>query len=258
MPTGPGTRPSNSAVSSTAPAAPTALSPSTVPEVIAGLDSVQAQAVAADDRGARDGLACFNYLYRSITGEVLQRLEQPDGFQDKRFMAALDVEFAKRYFHAIALYQEGPASAPRSWRVLLDKRADATIAPLQFAVAGVNAHVNFDLAFALVAACQSIGSPLGSDTQRQDYQCLNQIFADQMTSLRHHFEDLVERTLDRSEVNVVNNTVDDLIVVLTRDAAWHRAEHLWSVRDQVAAFRAEEETLDILVGLAGRGLLAHL
>jgi Family of unknown function (DUF5995) len=230
--------------------------PSTVPEVITCLDAIQSQAVAADSQGPRDGLASFNYLYRSITGDVQEKLNA-GLFRDKEFVITLDVEFAKRYLHAIALYQAAPKSAPRSWQVLLDRRANPDIAPLQFAVAGVNAHVNFDLPFALVATCESLGSPLGSDTQREDYQHINQIFAEQMAALRHHFEDPVVQDLDRSTVSTVNNDLDELTVVLTRDAAWYRAEHLWTLRDQPHALDAQTETMDVLVSLAGRGLLVH-
>jgi hypothetical protein len=132
------------------------------------------------------------------------------------------------------------------------------IAPLQFALAGVNAHVNFDLAFALVTACEVIGSPLGADTQRSDYQRVNDVFADQMASLRHHFEDLVERDLDQSVVSSLNNHLDDIAVILARDAAWHHAQHLWTVRARARAMREQTEATDLLVSLAGRGLLAHL
>jgi Family of unknown function (DUF5995) len=232
-------------------------SPSTLPEVIACLDAIQAQAVEVDNRGEHDGLACFNYLYRRITEEVLREVEA-GMFQDNTFLVALDVEFARRYLHAIALYGVDPRSAPRSWQVLLDARSNPHIAPMQFAVTGVNAHVNFDLPFALVAACEAIGSPLGSDTQRQDYQRINQIFAGQMAALRHHFEDADERAIDREAVSTVNNDVDDLAVVLSRDAAWHRAKHLWSVRNEPSVIHTETEAMDHLVSLAGRGLLIHL
>lgn len=231
--------------------------PTTIPEVLTRLDAIQTQAETADDRGPRDGLACFNYLYRAITGEVWQTL-QSGGFEDEQFLATLDVEFAKRYLQALDLYGGAPHRAPRSWRVLLDRRADKGIAPLQFAVAGVNAHVNFDLSFALVMACEALGRPLGADTQRRDYQRVNQIFAEQMSSLRHHFEDLIERDLDRSTVNALNDRVDDMTVVLTRDAAWHRATHLWTVRAERLIFDEQEESLDLMVSLAGHGILAHV
>jgi Family of unknown function (DUF5995) len=239
-------------------AGPSSDTPTTVPEVIARLDIIQSQAETQDERGPRDGLACFNYLYRSITQEILNTLEEPDGFEDRTFLARLDVEFAKRYLHALDLYHADPDTAPRSWRVLLDRRADSGIAPLQFAIAGVNAHVNLDLAFALVSTCEALESPLGADTQRLDYQRVNQVFATQMTTLRHHFEDLLERDLDRSEISSLNTHLDDLAVVLTRDGAWHHAEHLWSVRMRPKALLDREETTDVLVSLAGRGILSRL
>jgi hypothetical protein len=232
--------------------------PTTVPEVIARLEAIQDKVEATMPRGPRDGLACFNYLYLAITRQILDTLQTAGGFADERFLATLDVEFAKRYLDALSRYERDPDSAPRSWRVLLDRRAIPEIAPLQFALAGVNAHVNFDLAFALVTTCEALRSPLGSDTQRSDYQRVNDVFATQMANLRHHFEDLVERDLDQSAVSSLNNHVDDLAVILARDAAWHHAQHLWTVRARSAAMREQTESTDLLVSLAGRGLLAHL
>jgi hypothetical protein len=232
--------------------------PTTVPEVISRLNEIQEAAVGYDERGVRDGLACFNYLYSHITEHVLENLDKPDGFTDREFIATLDVEFAKRYLLALERYAADPSSAPRSWRVLLDRRADRHIAPLQFALAGVNAHVNYDLAFALVTTCEAMGSTLGADTQRRDYQLINGIFAEQMSGLRHHFEDLVERELDESAMNSLNDHVDDIVVVLTRDAAWHRGRHLWTLRKRAAVMLEQAESTDLLVSLANRGILAHL
>jgi hypothetical protein len=232
--------------------------PSRVADVVAHLDTIQQQSETTAPRGQRDGLACFNYLYRSITQQILDTLETTDGFEDKNFVSMLDVEFARRYLDALERYAGDPASAPRSWRVLLDRRSDAGVAPLQFALAGVNAHVNFDLAFALVTTCDAIASPLGSDTQRRDYQRINEVFASQMASLRHHFEDLFERDLDRSALSSLNNHVDDVSVILARDAAWHHAQHLWTVRAEPRAMHEQTEATDLLVSLAGRGILAHV
>src|SRR5262245_43850067 len=86
---------------------------------------------------AGDGLACFNRMYLIVTLAVRGRVTS--GFvADEAFMAHLDVVFVNRYLAAIDAYQQSPANAPRAWRVLLEDRSEPGVAPLQFALAGLN------------------------------------------------------------------------------------------------------------------------
>ena len=51
--------------------------------------------------------------------------------------------------------------------------------PLPSAAAGVNAHINFDLPFALVTTFDHLGSdPVDDGEQHHDYLQINNIFAD--------------------------------------------------------------------------------
>jgi hypothetical protein len=232
--------------------------PSSVAEVVDRLKAVQTVAETNPPLGRSDGLACFNYLYTLITSDVLEKIDGGNFFHDNNFLASLDVEFAKRYFRAVCAYEELAASSPRSWAILLDERATAGISELQFAVAGVNAHVNFDLGFALLAACEALGCELGAGNQRDDYQKVNDIFAAHMADLRHHFENWLGRQLDRSFCEKVNNWADDMIVVGTRDLAWETAEHAWQVKADPAAMATLTGVVDRLVSLTGRSVLIHL
>ena len=45
------------------------------------------------------------------------------------------------------------------WRVLFEQRENGRIARVQFALAGVNAHINHDLCAAIVATCEAMGTP---------------------------------------------------------------------------------------------------
>ena len=42
---------------------------------------------------------------------------------------------------------------PTAWQPLFERRADPGIEPIQFALAGMNAHINHDLPLAVVATC---------------------------------------------------------------------------------------------------------
>lgn len=235
--------------------------PRDVPEVLDRLGALQKEADARAPRFAEDGLACFNYLYTRITEDVLAYVERSSAadpersFEDPEFLRILDVQFAKRYLDAVRCDEQQLSTTPRSWQVLFESRGNRWIKPMQFAVAGVNAHVNYDLAFAVVSTCQIMGRPVGQGSQRSDYQKINDIFAAHMRELRRHFEDKLERVVDHAISDLADDT-GDLTVVLARDAAWRRAEYLWALRDDPEETELERRAIDWRASMAGRGILA--
>src|SRR5829696_5160802 len=87
-----------------------------------------------------DGVACFNHLYLAVTKAVDGRVATA-GFVDPAFLSALDVTFAKLYFKAVGAAPAGRKPS-RAWRPLFEQRRRQRIAPIQFALAGMNAHIN--------------------------------------------------------------------------------------------------------------------
>jgi hypothetical protein len=81
-----------------------------------------------------------NRLSLRVTRGVRQAVAGP-AFRDTRFMSELDVVFAKLYFAAIAEGEIDVSRAPSAWRPLLRCRTQRGIARLQFALAGMNAHI---------------------------------------------------------------------------------------------------------------------
>src|SRR3954465_14519851 len=114
-----------------------------------------------------DGVACFNGMYLRVTEAVREALPT---FEDPGFVQRLDVLFAEFYFQA---YEAAAASewVSKAWEPLFARRAEHRLA-LQFAITGMNAHINNDLAHALVLTWGELG--LG-DAQRRDYQKVNGI-----------------------------------------------------------------------------------
>lgn len=82
-------------------------------------------------------------------------------FADPAFMTHLDVAFANLYFGAVDT-ADNPAAVPLAWRPLVELRADAGIEPIQFALAGMNVHINHDLPLAMVSAYAGIPPNQGS------------------------------------------------------------------------------------------------
>lgn len=204
-----------------------------------------------------DGLACFNVLYTQITTTVATGLV--DGtFLDIEFLDRLDVVFANRYFDALRKWgTDRRDEVPRVWRVLLERRDDPRVAPIQFAVAGVNAHINFDLAASLDQTCAEIAAPLGHGNQRVDYDEINEIFEVKYKILRDEFTDGIVDRFDEGAVARRLDFVSNFVVTSARDEAWESAERIVvrrQNRDDEGIARLMNR-LDRTFGVVARGLL---
>ncbi|HYL58716.1 MAG TPA: DUF5995 family protein, partial [Candidatus Acidoferrales bacterium] len=114
-----------------------------------------------------DGLRWFNYLYLGTTEAVYAESQARDGFADPAWIGRLDVVFANLYFDAVR-EADNPDLAPAAWRPLLRDRMRPRIARLQFALAGMNAHINRDLVFALLEVYRQDGAAPSRDSARHD------------------------------------------------------------------------------------------
>jgi hypothetical protein len=112
------------------------------------IDDVIARMCAIDALlPANDGLKWFNRLYLMVTQQV--DLHPPGGaWQSPAWLIRLDVLFAGLYFSAVSNILCGQ-SVPSAWRALFEARYRTGIDRIQFALAGMNAHINHDLALAL-------------------------------------------------------------------------------------------------------------
>ncbi len=204
-----------------------------------------------------DGIVWFTRLYRAVTEAVEAELAGQK-FADPKCLAHLDVVFVNLYLDALRAWASSPAKAPRAWLPLFAARSTPRIAPIQFALAGMNAHINRDLPVAIVTTWQALKLKLADPSpEHDDYVKVNVLLAKTETAVKHWF--------DTGFVGIVDATLgpaDDRIamwnVSRARDAAWVQGEALWALRSTGFLERRYLETLDHLVGFAGRGLLVPL
>ncbi len=225
--------------------------PSSVAEVVARMEGI------VTPLPRTDGVACFTRLYLAVTRGVEQRLAGV-AFADPAFLARLDVAFADLFFAAFQAYAGDPARAPRAWVPLFEARSRRGIAPLQFAFAGMNAHINRDLPVALVATCRELGVSLEEGSpQHADFERINGLLAAVEAEVKRDYLTGWLRAVDRLVHRV--HRIDDVIAMWNisraRDAAWTNAGALWALRDSPDLSNDYLATLDRMVGLAGRGLL---
>jgi Family of unknown function (DUF5995) len=197
-----------------------------------------------------DGVRIFNDLYLAVTRAV--GVEFANGrFEDPAFFSRLAPVFSKLYFEAFER-DAAMGTLSRVWAPLFEKRSEAGIAPLQFAIAGMSAHINYDLVIALATAARELGYDLELDSaHHRDHLRVNTTLARVMDDLKEGFETGIARTVVQGL-----GTLDQIrIIERARDRAWTRAQNLVALDN--APFMREQYLLVLArtVGFASRALL---
>ena len=147
---------------------------------VATLEEAVNRMVAIDaELALDDGLRYFNLLYLEVTREAV-RWVGGGQLEDPRFLEHLAVLFSNAYFRAVEDFEQVAANgASQAWAPLFAARFDRRVAPIQFALAGMNAHINYDLPIGVRETCRAFGLTPEDDTpHHQDYLRLNAILAD--------------------------------------------------------------------------------
>jgi hypothetical protein len=201
---------------------------------------------------ANDGLKWFNRLYLMVTQQV--DLHPPGGaWQSPVWLTRLDVVFASLYFGAVAGFL-GRQSVPSAWSALFEARYRTGIDRIQFALAGMNAHINHDLALALLTTDADLNViPGPASPEFADYQSVNGLLNSVMPSALTMLatDTLGVLAQDTGEVGRLLAFWD---ICRARDLAWDFANHLRGLTGPArdAALSAQ----DALTGVIGRAILA--
>lgn len=200
-----------------------------------------------------DGVACFNRMYLEVT-EAVQLSIQQGVFADPTWISRLDVVFANLYFAAVDAMSGPPAGVPVAWKPLIAARSCSGVEPIQFALAGMNAHINDDLPLAVVEACAELGVDPTDGPRHTDYQKVDALLDAAEQSVRESFEPPGVRDVDRHVAAVVN-LVANWSITAARDTAWDTAVALWEIRENRPATDLLTGALARTVAMASRCLL---
>ncbi|MFI2379967.1 DUF5995 family protein [Streptomyces sp. NPDC018964] len=221
-------------------------------QVLTSVDGVISRMRALDAAlPARDGVAVFNRVYLTVTEAVDRRIDA-GRFPDARAAITLDVRFAERYLAAVdAVARE--LRPPACWRPLFQFRRHPGVRPLQFALAGVNAHIGHDLALAVVDTCRTLAcEPVDLEDE-----------FDHVGDILLSLEDRIREELTPGpELLRIADPLTHLLgawsLERAREAAWTAARALWALRGLPDVAGEFTERLDTAVGFAGRMLLTPL
>jgi len=175
-----------------------------------------------------DGLKWFNLLYMRVTQHVDSN-PPPGGWGDSAWLTRLDVVFAQFYFTAILNWLNNPANVPSSWKALFEARFRPGIERIQLALAGMNAHINHDLALALLQTDTELNLiPGKTSPEHDDFEHVNGIL-----------EAVLPQALEFLATGILGELAQDtgkigrLLAIwnvrAARDLAWDFADHLRSL-----------------------------
>ncbi|MEU5889590.1 DUF5995 family protein [Streptomyces sp. NPDC047461] len=221
-------------------------------QFVTPVDTVVSRMRALDEAlPERDGIAVFNRVYLAVT-EAVGRGIDAGRFTDARAAITLDVRFAERYLRAVEAVTD-ERRPPACWRPLFQYRRHPGVRPLQFALAGINAHIGHDLALAVVDTCRTLGC------EPVDVEDEFDRVGDLLVSLEERIrEDLMPGPDLLQIADPLTHLLGAWSLERARDATWTAARALWALRglpDVAGEFR---ERLDTAVGFAGRMLLTPL
>jgi hypothetical protein len=216
--------------------------PETIPDVIAMMAGID------DALPETDGLKWFNRLYMMVTEEIERDCARAR-WKAAGWLVHLDVEFAKLYFDAIHSWTTDAGETPRAWAEFFARRYRGGIARVQYGLAGINAHINRDLACAVLRACELTGrSPEWGSDEHSDFQRVNEIL------------DTVEvRAMQRMATGSIRR-VSRLVQPFDRVAAMAvigRARDLAWINAMVMHKRGSShvDAMDVVAGAFARALL---
>ena len=222
--------------------------PTTIDGVLARMREIDAELPGGD------GVAVFNRVYLTVTERIAELVAplggDPATFRDVPTMTELDLRFANLWLTA---YDADAARRPvaPAWRPLFEAR-DGGRVPLQYALAGMNSHIEHDLPIAVVDTCTALG--LDPDDLHQDYETVNDVLAQVESTIRRSFLDEVGRTVD-DRIGPVVHLLSTWKIDKARDFSWVTAQTLWALRRTSLLRGRFLDSLGHTVGMTSRALL---
>ena len=135
-------------------------------------------AMSATWEQAGDGRAIFLDCYAKMTAAVFEAVDD-DRFVDGDWVLQLLVHFAGYYDASVDGGPEGVA-VPEPWVLAHAAAVGNDAHPMQLLLAGVNAHINYDLVLTLIDVLEPEWGRLddaGLDRRRCDYDEINVVIA---------------------------------------------------------------------------------
>jgi len=220
--------------------------PATIDDVIQRMESID-RLLPGDD-----GLKWFNRLYLFVTNDVKLH-HSNDVWKNAPWLMRLDVLFARLYFAAITDAVGQSSATPKSWQALFESRRQKRIDRIQFALAGMNAHINHDLALALTQVAEEFHrSPGQKSPEHDDYERVNGLLEEVMPNALEFLATGILGLVAES-TGKIGQLLAIWNVRAARELAWDFSDHLRHLPGFSRSFALSMQ--DKVTGALGRSLL---
>jgi len=154
----------------------------------------------------------------------------------------------------VKAYLRTRPATPHAWNPLFDANDQRGLARLQFALAGMNAHINRDLMRAVVDVYQETQTdPEDDSPEKRDFDRLNPILEEVETEVHDWY-----LKTDAAFFDEVETVLAGWSLRHARETAWNQAQGLWLIRNVESVRDRYLQSIDKFVGFAGRSLLVPL
>ncbi len=203
---------------------------------------------------AHDRRSIFLGCYALMTGNMLDALET-GRFADDAWVARLLQRFAEYYFDALELYEARQPETPRVWQLAHDTAQREPVMTVQQLLIGVNAHINYDLVFAVAELLSPEWDALTAEQRAQrraDYDLVNAIIGetidrvqDQILEVRSPWLDIIDKAFGPLDEWLISK-----LIGRWRDEVWLNAIRYVETLapDERAALRAHIEAEALHLG----------
>lgn len=193
----------------------------------------------AELRRIGDDRRIFLSVYATMTGAIARGIH--DGrFMDAAWTAELTRRFASLYFDAEDAWDHDRERCCNAWRAAFAATERPRISVIEQALLGINAHIVYDLPFAvsatMVAAGDVVDGRLQGDTlarRRHDYEVVNHILAETIVDAQAVLagESRLSRVMDRVALRFDEYAAEALLRA-SRTQGWHQALALAVAQDE--------------------------
>ena len=185
--------------------------PKTIDDVIHNLDRIIEWSIKAESR-----IGYFTVIYKRVTVAIREAINA-GVFDHGNVVEQLDVAFGRRYFNALNAYFHSDTfkGLTLPWAVALSGDQDDHAIILQYMLAGLNAHITFDLGLGLIEV-----APNSLDTLTGDYQRVGNLLCAQIPGIVKVVDELspdlrLTRWLLPNEIGLLKDALTKL-----REGAW--------------------------------------
>ncbi len=140
-------------------------------------------------KSAQDSRYVFLSCYYLMSSNMILALENNE-FHDEIWVKKLLNHFADYYFNSLTCYDCGDLT-PKVWEYAHTATLDKDLSEIQLLILGVNAHINYDLVFALF------------DMLKPEWDALSDLQKKQRYQDHCHVNNVIAKTIDRVQDEVL-------------------------------------------------------